>query len=258
MGRPRVRVGEARGFMMVALLVMMAVMAVVMTVALPAWSTLARREREAELVFRGEQYARAISLFQRKYGGSFPPSIDVLVTERFLRKKYKDPVTNDDFQPIGVGEGLALPTTPGRAGAAGTAPGGVPQQGAGRQAGGARTGIATSAPGGRGGAGAITMPGGRAGGVGVAGASAGIMGVTSKSKAQSLRLYNGRDHYNEWIFLATQATTQAGGRGAQAPGQGVRGGQPPGGRGGTSTPRGGGPAPSPSPFGTPGGGRGRF
>ena len=59
---------------MVALLVLMAVMAVALTAALPAWSTLARREREAELVFRGEQYARAIALFQRKYAGAFPPN----------------------------------------------------------------------------------------------------------------------------------------------------------------------------------------
>src|SRR4051794_32592889 len=47
--------GGERGFAMIALLVLMAVMAIAMTVALPAWSTMARREREAELVFRGEQ-----------------------------------------------------------------------------------------------------------------------------------------------------------------------------------------------------------
>ena len=92
---------------MVALLVLMAVMAVAMTAALPAWSTLARREKEAELVFRGEQYARAIVLFQRKYTGTFPPTLDVLVNERFLRKKYKDPITNEDFKTIGVGRGGA-------------------------------------------------------------------------------------------------------------------------------------------------------
>src|SRR5687767_13177860 len=100
-----------RGYAMVALLVMMAVMAVAMTVALPAWSTMARREKEAELVFRGEQYARAIALFQRRYAGAFPPNIDVLVNERFLRKKFKDPITNDDFQTIGVGETVNQPQT---------------------------------------------------------------------------------------------------------------------------------------------------
>ncbi len=41
---------------MVALLVALSVMAIMMGAALPAWHTLAQREKEAELVFRGEQY----------------------------------------------------------------------------------------------------------------------------------------------------------------------------------------------------------
>jgi hypothetical protein len=49
--RKALGIREQRGYAMVALLVMMAVMAVAMTVALPAWSTMARREKEAELVF---------------------------------------------------------------------------------------------------------------------------------------------------------------------------------------------------------------
>ena len=53
---------------MAALLVAMGVIAVVLSTTLPVFSTMARREREAELVFRGQQYARAVSLFQRKYG----------------------------------------------------------------------------------------------------------------------------------------------------------------------------------------------
>src|SRR6478609_452700 len=98
-----------RGFMMVALLVGMAIAAVVMAAALPAWSTLVRREREAELIWRGEQYARAIQLFQRKYAATYPPTLDVLVNERMLRKKYKDPITGEDFQPIGVGQATGGP-----------------------------------------------------------------------------------------------------------------------------------------------------
>ena len=55
-----------RGYAMAALLVAMSVMAIVLSTAMPVYQTVARREREAELVFRGEQYARAIALFQRK------------------------------------------------------------------------------------------------------------------------------------------------------------------------------------------------
>ncbi len=86
------------GYAMVALLVGMSVMAVMLTAVMPSWNQMARREKEAELVFRGEQYARAIGLFQRRSGpGVLPPSLDVLVDQKFLRKKYKDPITNDDF-----------------------------------------------------------------------------------------------------------------------------------------------------------------
>src|SRR5262245_50443338 len=89
------------GFAMAALLVTLAVMMVIMTAALPVLSTMAQREREAELVFRGQQYARAISLFQRKYGNALPPNLDALLDGKFLRKKYKDPITGDDFQLLG-------------------------------------------------------------------------------------------------------------------------------------------------------------
>ena len=88
-------------------------------------------------------------------------------------------------------------------------------------------------------------------------APGGILGVISKSTQTSLRLYNGRDKYNEWVFIATQMSTAAGGgaRGVQAPGgrgglpigAGRRGGVPPGGgpRGGAGLP----------PSGAPGGRR---
>ena len=252
--------GEERGYAMVALLILMAVMAVAMTAALPAWSTLARREREAELVFRGEQYARAIMLFQRKYAGAFPPTIDVLVTERFLRRKYKDPITDDDFQTIAVGQAVAGPqaANPFAPGQPGGTAGRSAAPASSRQSGAGGTSAQTSPRAGAPGSGSPTAGQAQGGrgvgtpGVGGVGASAGIMGVTSKSDQASFRTYKGADHYNQWLFIATQASTQAGGRGAQTPGQGVRGGAPPGAPGGRSTP----PA---SPFGrsSPFGGRGQ-
>ena len=50
------------GYAMAGLLVAMSVMAVLLSVALPAWSHMIRRGREEELIFRGSQYARAINL----------------------------------------------------------------------------------------------------------------------------------------------------------------------------------------------------
>ena len=69
------------------------------------------------------------------------------------------------------------------------------------------------------------------------GAAGGIVGVSSKSKAPSIRIYSGRSHYNEWVFMYTQPTQTpgAGGGATTAPGQ--RGGQP--GQPGTANPGGG-------------------
>ena len=89
------------GYAMAALLVGMSVAAVLMTAAMPVWKQMTRRDREAELVFRGEQYARAIGLFQKRSGpGVLPPNIDVLVSGRFLRKKYQRPDHERRLQPL--------------------------------------------------------------------------------------------------------------------------------------------------------------
>jgi type II secretory pathway pseudopilin PulG len=220
---------------MAALLVSMSVMAIMLGIALPVWRTAVQREREAELIFRGEQYARAIALFSQRTGG-FPPSLDVLEKGRFIRKLYKDPMTNGgNFQPVYLGQPLpgqpVLPGTPGRS-TAQPASGPQPAQPA------------------RGGAGQQPR----------AGATTPIIGVVSQSTAASLRLYNGRGHYNEWAFLATEATQRPGiPGGTQTPGPGGRGRGPgmaparPGFRGGPLAPRmsppgrGGGPSGPPMP-----------
>ena len=237
---------------MVALLVGMGIMAILMTAAMPVWKTTAQREREAELIFRGQQYMRAIELYQRRLPGAMPPNLDVLIDQKFLRKKYKDPITGDDFDLIGpntpaAGSGLQPP--PGR--------GGAPQTGTGRGPG--PMPAPAPAPVGRGGRG----PAGPQGGT--IGAQSGIAGVASKSKATSLRIYNGRSHYNEWQFVyvpraaapgagapGTGAPGQRGGPGANQPGigPGMRGFEP--GEGGRGRGNGRGAPPGP-PGGRPGG-----
>ena len=211
---------------MAVLLVAMTVMAVMMTVAMPVWKQMSQREKEAELVFRGLQYARAIELMQRKIPGALPPNIDLLVTQKFLRKKYKDPITGEDFDTVTLAQAVA-PT-----------PGAQPPGGRGGP-GGAGPGRSNTPP-------ApptqATTPGVARPGAVAGGAQGGIIGVVSKSKDTSIRLYNGRTHYNEWIFQAVQRTqTPGGATGAGTPGRGGGPGQPtPGGRGGRGQPPGGG------------------
>jgi type II secretory pathway pseudopilin PulG len=235
---PRPSIATAQdGYAMAALLVAISVMAVLMTMAMPVWNTQAKREREAELVFRGEQYARAIALYQRKFANALPPSVDVLVNDKYLRKKYKDPVTGGDFQLLSgasVQANAGVPggqvpgqATPGRGSSGtGTTPG--QQTGTGR-------GTFTAGSGSNFGLGAGVFAG--AGGT----VPGGLMGVTSTSSEKSMRLYNGRGAYNEWTFVAVQRNLNAGAgaQGAAAPGttgRGGRGAQTPGGGRGTQQP----------------------
>jgi len=237
---------------MAALLVSLSIVAIMMTAVMPVWKQMARREKEEELIFRGQQYARALRLFGTKYANASPPNLDVLVEQRFIRKKYKDPITNDDFQPILAGQAMpGNPTSPqqnqnqgrgvgnqgrgatdqGRSGGAPTSPfapsSSNPFAGMGINP---QAGAQPAQPGTTGrGISPIGTPG--------AGATGGVIGVVSKSKDTSIRLYNGRNHYNEWAFVNTVQV--------QAPGVGGARGAGPG-RGGPGTGPGGTP---PSPFG---------
>jgi type II secretory pathway pseudopilin PulG len=215
-----------RGYAMATLLVAMSVMAIMMTVAMPAWKQAATREKEAELVFRGEQYVHAIGLFKRKFANASPPNVDVLVEQRFLRKKYKDPITKDDFQLITENQPVAAggsQTAAGSQQGRGTAPTPAPATGG---------GLTSTTPGSGtiGGGGATSSIGSP-----LTGATGGVIGVTSKSKDKSVRLYKGRNHYNEWAFIYTQ---QAQTPGAGAPGAGAPGATAPGQRGGQQGPGG--------------------
>jgi type II secretory pathway pseudopilin PulG len=179
---------------MAALLVAMSVMAVILSVALPAWSHMIRREKEEELIFRGNQYARAINLYQRKYANASPANLDVLIKERFLRKKFKDPLSpNEDgeFQMLYLQNQSTM--------------GGPGARGAGTSIGGSigpSMGPSKAAP---------------------------IIGVMSKNTGQSIRVYKGKTRYNEWQFIGMELNTQAGpgagaGRGGPQRGGPQRGG----------------------------------
>jgi type II secretory pathway pseudopilin PulG len=236
-----------RGYAMAALLVALSVMAILLSVALPVWRTAAQREREAELIFRGEQYAHAIELYSRRNGG-YPSSLDVLEKGRFIRKLYKDPVAgNGDFQPVFVGQVIAgQPVAPRQ-------PGGAPGTTGGQA--GQPTGAGPGARGGRGGQ-PFGQPLGQTLGRGSAVGGGPIIGVVSRSTAESIGLYNGRGRYNEWAFVATAMAQQAGApngpEGATAPGLGGRrGGQPGPQRGGGRGMFPGGPPPAPGRFGAP-------
>ena len=72
---------------MAALLVAMAVMAIAMSALLPVWHTLTVREKESELMWRGQQYDRAIQLYRKKNAAPGPPNLDALDPGAFPPKE---------------------------------------------------------------------------------------------------------------------------------------------------------------------------
>src|SRR5262245_5065025 len=92
------------GFSLAALIFFLTAASIFIAAAVPSYQMQARREMEEELIFRGEEYTRAIQKYQRKFA-VYPPSIDQLVSTnglRFLRKAYQDPITGKEFRIITV------------------------------------------------------------------------------------------------------------------------------------------------------------
>jgi len=101
-----------------------------------------KREKEQEMIWRGQQYTRGIKLYYRKLG-RFPNSLDDLTKPkigniRFMRQAYKDPMNKEDgaWRLIYVGPAgnligslnpslnrVQMPGASGQAAAPGTTPG---------------------------------------------------------------------------------------------------------------------------------------
>lgn len=76
---------------------MMALMVIAATAMAPAMVQQIKRDREEEMIHRGTEYARAIKKFYKKFG-RYPTTLEQLDNTnqiRFLRKRYKDPLTKD-------------------------------------------------------------------------------------------------------------------------------------------------------------------
>jgi type II secretory pathway pseudopilin PulG len=96
-------VNRERGFTYVGLLLAVAIAGAVAAGAGTMWSTQAQREREAQLLFAGEEIARAIGRYRADHGtvgDGFPRDFEALlrdphvpVMRRYLRRLYVDPMT---------------------------------------------------------------------------------------------------------------------------------------------------------------------
>ena len=78
------------GFALAALIFFLTAASILIAVTVPSYQMQAKRIQEEELIFRGEEYMRAIQKFQRRFG-VYPPSLEALQETngiRFLRKPY--------------------------------------------------------------------------------------------------------------------------------------------------------------------------
>jgi type II secretory pathway pseudopilin PulG len=227
---PATRRRSQGGFTLLMVVFMVAAMIIAAVAITPNLLTAGRREKEAEMVWRGQQYQRAVRLYYTKMG-HYPTKVEDLTRQtngvRFLRQAYKDPTNPEDgsWRFIYVGPNgqligslrptnllqnalttpgatalspfgsLQMPALPGAAGAALNQQAGVPGQGA----------LGVGAPGQTGANPATaanpleSQPQALDGQI----VGGNIAGVGGKIKKPSIRVYLGGDTYQQWEFTWT-------------------------------------------------------
>ena len=94
------------GYVLITLILFVALLAIGLTALAPVIAQQVKRDREEELIHRGTQYSRAIKHYMKKFT-RYPTRIEDLENTnnvRFLRKRYKDPITGKDFKLLHMGE----------------------------------------------------------------------------------------------------------------------------------------------------------
>ncbi len=116
--RPQKNEGEGGSALLIVFL-FAAMVAIALYMELPIVVMEAQRQQEQTLIDRGAGYQRAIQVYYRAQH-TYPPTIDALVNtnnQRFLRRRYKDPLTGkDDWRilhmgPAGLADSLVNPVT---------------------------------------------------------------------------------------------------------------------------------------------------
>ena len=192
------RISSSPGYAMAGLLVAIAIMGILMTMVLPYWQAEARREKEAELIFRGEQYVRAIELYQRQFPGAYPDGLDSLIEQRFLRRAYADPMTGGPFEILTQGTVGITPTL--ASSFQEIPPGNQSTFSTNRQLDQANPQTTSSD--------SFNELNRRDTNSTLG--DLGIIGVASRSSENSMRSYNERTRYNEWLFVYLPQATQPG------------------------------------------------
>lgn len=170
------------GYALIVILLLLAFVLISLSVAVTPVLTQAKREKEDELIFRGQQYQRAIGRFYRKFG-RYPLKMEELIRtndRNFLRRPYPDPMTPDgNWRIIRVGP-------------AGQLVGSKHQQ---------KAPAPSQQPGAQRGQPASAASPGSGSSMGSGGVSYPIVGVASTSDQLSIRVYDGYMRYDQWEFI---------------------------------------------------------
>jgi len=221
-----IRAGKSRekGYVLLGLLLAMTLMLIAMAAAAPRIAQQIRRQREEDLVHIGTDYATAVKRFVHKNGGRYPTSIEQLENTnriRFLRKQYQDPTTGENnWRLVHVGEAeIKIPqpspglnpntTNPGLSGGA-HPPAGAPPTGLTGLNPGTQASPAAANPNAGNSLGSLqtsNIGNGQTAGGGM------FIGIASVNKAESIKEFNDKDHYNDWFFVYDLRLEQAGGTG---------------------------------------------
>lgn len=193
---------------MAAVMVILAIMMILSTIAVQDWADVVRRDNEAEMMFRAQEIVRAILRFQRDQGGQQLTELQQLMEpgsrgQYFLRRLYDDPLVKDgkwallyagpngsivDPNSVAAAEGVVLGENLPLEAVGGVQSGfsGGPREAAG-------------------------LP---------------IIGVRTLSTDKPFRVYRGMQDYAQWLFTIYDLVPQARGPGAGQPGQPGQAAQP--------------------------------
>src|SRR5215471_18032404 len=98
------------GFAVLLIFLMAAVIAITLYMEIPRVAFETQRQKEQLLIERGEEYKRAIYLFQKANPGRWPAKIEELESfnnKRFLRKRFVDPMTGkDEWRLVHIQNGI--------------------------------------------------------------------------------------------------------------------------------------------------------
>jgi|SRR5579863_1411466 len=205
--RPNFQVRRECGYVLLTLLLMVSLVVIAAAAMVPGIARQMKRDREEELIHRGIEYRRAIHSFA-KHTGQFPLSIDQLENTngvRYLRKRYKDPMTGEDFRLLHMAD---IAATGARLATASPPPDENASPASSDQNASANSDAVSSAPvtgsegitkqqgiASRSSLGSAVSQGGSDSGGGV------IFGVVSRSSKQSIREFDHKNHYNQWLFF---------------------------------------------------------